>query len=118
MTKLLATIRSTEAVDYARNLAVRMHEHGSIEGFGSPFGAAESRAFWRRMLRMLTVTTDGRMSLIELARRGEEEAAAVLAELLLEIDASNWPPELQTYSKEVVRDRQHGHRPPGVAHQQ
>jgi hypothetical protein len=81
MTKLLATLEQADALAFARDLIVRFHHSGKV---GSPFEAAESRAFVRKWLRVGLLTTRTQMILTELALAGEEDAQAILADVILE----------------------------------
>jgi hypothetical protein len=105
MTKLLATRKSTEALAYARRLIERGHR---TDEFGSSvFDPARSREFVRSVISVMMLTAEGRLSLIELARIGEEDAQIILKTAILEFKSrgERLPTELEAYNMELVAGR-------------
>jgi len=101
MTKLLATREQVEALAFARDLIARFHRSGDI---GSPFEAAESRAFIRNWLRIGMLTTRTRMELIEFALAGFDDAQTILADVILDARSKGerLPPEIESYEMKVI----------------
>jgi hypothetical protein len=102
MTKLLATIEQTEALEFARALILRGHRNDGESG--SFFEAAESRAFVRKFLRIMLLTVEGRLDLLALARAGEEDAQIILRNTILEIKSrlEPLPAEFIGYDMELI----------------
>jgi hypothetical protein len=111
MTRLLATARSIEALEFARDLIVRLHRRH--DDSGSLFEAAESQRFVRNFMRLGLEWATGRMWLVEMALAGEEDAKIILQETILELQSRRleMPTELLTYNMQLVR----GVRPAGLA---
>jgi hypothetical protein len=103
MTKLGATIDSTEALEYARAMILRGHRRD--EGSGSFFEVAESREFVRRVQRLMLLTAEGRLDLLALARAGEGDAQAILQTAILELKSRRepLPAEFDGYVMELIR---------------
>jgi len=103
MTKPPTTIAGIEALEYARAFILRLHKSGGE--VDSPFGAAESRLLFRKILHMMTLTVDGRLLLVELARAGEDDADAVVRTLILEFQSRGQvlPVELSGFAMDLVR---------------
>jgi hypothetical protein len=102
MTKLLATIQSTEALAYARQLIERGHrvdENGS-----SFFEAPQSQTFVRSLFSMMMLTEDGRLQLLRYARAGEEYAQEIIRKALLELKSRGapLPGEFVNYDMELT----------------
>jgi hypothetical protein len=102
MTKLLATLKSTEALAYARRLIKRGHR--TDESSGSFFESPQSREFVRDFISIMMMTPDGRLRLVELARIGEEDAQEILRVALLEFKSRGepLPPEFAGYDMELT----------------
>ena len=103
MSKLHATIQSTEALDYARWMVQRLHRNDGETG--SFFEEAENRAFVRKALRLGLLTVDGRLSMLALARAGEEDAQIILRTEILELKSRRLPlpAEFDGYEMELIR---------------
>jgi hypothetical protein len=103
MSKLHATVQLTEALDYARWMVLRLHRDDG--GSGSFFEAPESRAFVRKVLRLMLLTVAGRLSLLALARAGEEDAQVILRTEILELKSRRLPlpAEFDGYEMELIR---------------
>jgi hypothetical protein len=102
LSRLHATIQSTEALTYAREMVLRAHRYDGNSG--SFFEAAESRAFVRRFLRLMLLTADGRLNLLALARVGEEDAQIILRNEILELKSRRLPlpAEFDGYEMELI----------------
>jgi hypothetical protein len=101
MTKLLATLKSTEALAYAQRLIKRGHR---TESSGSFFESPQSREFVRDFISIMMTTPEGRLGLIELARAGEEDAQTILRTAILEFKSRGepLPTELAGYDMELT----------------
>ena len=110
MTTLPATIVEAEALAFARDFVVRLAGPGPW-GHASPFGAEESRALTRNLLRLNCESALGRMQLIAMARAGEKDARALLHTLMIEMisQRGQLTRELDEYNMGLLRD---GLRPP------
>jgi len=101
MTRLPTTIAGAEMLDYARDLLVRISEAGEVD---SPFEAIEGQAIFRKLLRLMLMTSDGRSLLVALAQAGETDARIVLRETIAE--ARSWhrelPVELEFYELQLL----------------
>ena len=86
------------ALAFAREFILRLHRSGD---FGSPFEVTESRAFVRRWMRVALLTPQTCMALIDLAIVGEEDARAVLAEVILNARRRNEPLPLEIVGYEM-----------------
>jgi hypothetical protein len=105
MTKLLATLKSTEALDYARRMIARGHSTDASSG--SFFDPVQSREFVRSFISIMMLTAEGRLGLIDLARVGEEDAQAILRTAILEFASrgERLPTELAAYNMEFIAGR-------------
>lgn len=112
MTKLHATVQATEALAYARQMALCVHRDDGETG--SFFEAAQSREFVRRAMRLMLLTVDGRLSLLALARVGEEDAQVILRTEILELKSRRLPlpAEFDGYEMELIRGMVPPPRPP------
>jgi hypothetical protein len=102
MTKLAATIESVDALAYARELIRRLAAAG--DG-GSLFEPMASRTFVRNFMHSGALfSTKTRMSIIHLARAGDDDADAVIRDLILEIRGrgESLPFDLDNYAMELV----------------
>ena len=104
MTRLLATRESIEAVAYAR----RMIERGHRDGDGSFFSPERSREFLRNAVRMMLLTPDGRIDLVEYAEAGEEDAQAVVRNIIFEFESrgERVPTEFAGYKMKLLAGRE------------
>lgn len=104
VTRLLATRESIEAVAYAR----RMIERGHRDDDGSFFGPERSREFLRNAIRMMMLTPDGRIDLIEYAEAGEEDAQAVVRNIIFEFESRHEPvpKEFEGYKMKLIAGRE------------
>jgi hypothetical protein len=109
MTKLLATIESTEALAYARRWIERAHRDDE----GSFFEAPHSRAFVRSFFNMMMLTADGRTSLLVFAREGEAYSQEIVATAIAECRSRGVEPpaEFVGYEIELIQ----GKVPPPVS---
>src|SRR5262245_61562719 len=105
MTKLLATRDSIEALAYARRMIERVHR--ADENGGSFFDPPRSREFVRNFLRLMLSTVDGRLTLLDLARVGEEDAQTILRTTILELESRRepLPAEFEGYKMELIGGR-------------
>jgi hypothetical protein len=103
MTKLLATIESTEALAYARRLVERGHRDDN----GSFFEAPHSRAFVRSFYEMMMTTADGRTSLLAFARAGEAYSQEIVATAIAECRSRGVDPpaEFVGYEIELIQGK-------------
>jgi hypothetical protein len=103
MTKLLATIQSTEALAYAR----RMIERGHRDDEGSFFEAPRSRTFVRSFFNMMMLTADGRTSLLMFAREGETYSQEIVATAIAECRSrgAEPPAEFVGYEIELIQGK-------------
>jgi hypothetical protein len=103
MTKLLATIQSTEALAYTR----RLIERGHGDDKGSFFEAPHSREFVKGLFRVMMLTADGRTSLLTFARAGEGYSQAIVAEAIAESRSRGVAPpaEFVGYEIELIQGK-------------
>jgi hypothetical protein len=99
MTKLLAPIDlQAKALAFARDMILRLHSGDSS------FEAPASRAFVRDFMRLGLATAIGRMHMVDLALAGEEDGAAILREVIVEMQSRHveLPTEFQDYANRVL----------------
>jgi hypothetical protein len=111
MTKLPVAMVEAEALAFARGYIAQLAGPGPW-GNSSPFGAEESRAMTRHLMRVwCDCSANSRRQLIAIALAGEEDARAVLHTLMIEMKSQHkdLPIELENYNMEVLAD---GLRPP------
>lgn len=103
MTRLLATIQSTEALAFAR----RWIERGHRDDEGSFFEAPHSRAFVRSFFNMMMLTADGRTSLLTFAREGEAYSQEIVATAIAECRSRGVEPptEFVGYEIELIQGK-------------
>ncbi len=104
MTKLPATLLEAEALAFARREIA--HWHSSATPWSAPvLSDAASRAFAREQMRIAaSLSTYTRMRVILLARCGDEDARAVLRDLILDARTRHQPLplDLENYELELV----------------
>jgi hypothetical protein len=104
-----------EALTFARQEIAHWHASGTRWSPASPLSEEASRAFVRSQMRHAAqLSAYTRMQVILLAREGDEDARAVLRDLILESRArrQELPTDLENYEMELVHGGM-GHQPPG-----